>query len=121
MRTPGTAFLRHPRAQHTAAGRPQTNGPPLPMTPLPARNRVRVVRGRHTMRMVTVVAVLGGLALAAPAAPAREKDRAKPGVVRRPYGKTKDGVEMDLFVLTNKGGMTVKLIPYGATITELWV
>lgn len=52
---------------------------------------------------------------------ARENARAKSGVVKVPYGKTSDGQAVDLFVLTNSKGMTVKVITYGAAITEIWV
>lgn len=51
----------------------------------------------------------------------QQKANAKPGVVKVPYGKTKDGKPVDQYVLTNAKGMTVKLITYGAAITELWV
>jgi aldose 1-epimerase len=37
------------------------------------------------------------------------------------FGKTKDGVDVESFVLTNDAGMKVKLITYGATIVELHV
>ena len=42
-------------------------------------------------------------------------------VEKRPFGKTPDGTEVDLYVLTNKNGMTAKIMTYGATLTELHV
>jgi aldose 1-epimerase len=50
-----------------------------------------------------------------------EKPKVKPGVVKVPFGKTKDGKEVDLYVLTNKNGVTVKIMTLGAAITEWWV
>ena len=41
-----------------------------------------------------------------------EKDR---------FGATADGVAVDRYTLRNSGGMTVRLITYGATVTELLV
>jgi aldose 1-epimerase len=41
--------------------------------------------------------------------------------VKVPFGKTKDGETVDLFVLTNSKGTVAKIMSYGATITELWV
>src|SRR5262245_57358195 len=71
------------------------------------------------------VVVLGLVALAAAVGlsgrAGEGKARAKPGVVKLPFGKTKDGTAVDQFVLTNANGMTVKLITYGAAIAELWV
>ena len=41
-------------------------------------------------------------------------------VVRAEYGKTTDGKAVDIFTLTNTKGMRMKMISYGATITELY-
>jgi aldose 1-epimerase len=71
------------------------------------------------------IVVLGLVALAAyvglSVQAGQEKGKAKPGVVKLPYGKTKDGTAVDQFVLTNRKGMTVTIITYGAAISELWV
>jgi aldose 1-epimerase len=64
-----------------------------------------------------VAMTLAGLTLA----DEKVRAKAKAGVVKVPYGKTKDGSSVDQFVLTNASGVTVKLINYGAAITELWV
>jgi aldose 1-epimerase len=44
--------------------------------------------------------------------PAIEKDR---------FGVTADGLPVDRYTLRNTRGMTVRLITFGATVTELWV
>lgn len=44
--------------------------------------------------------------------PPIEKDR---------FGATADGADVDRYTLRNRRGMTVRLITYGATVTELWV
>src|SRR4051794_1450195 len=51
----------------------------------------------------------------------QDKPRAKAGVVKVPFGKTKDDESVDLFVLTNTRGTVAKIMTYGATLTELWV
>jgi aldose 1-epimerase len=42
-------------------------------------------------------------------------------VVKSAFGTTKEGAVVDLYTLTNKNGMTAKLITYGALLTELRV
>ncbi|WP_141732754.1 aldose epimerase family protein [Oligoflexus tunisiensis] len=37
------------------------------------------------------------------------------------YGQLADGTTIDSYTLTNRNGMTAKVITYGAIITELWV
>lgn len=46
---------------------------------------------------------------------------AKETIVRKPFGKTKDGQPVELFVLTNDNGMQVSITNYGAIITHLLV
>jgi aldose 1-epimerase len=41
-------------------------------------------------------------------------------IERDAFGKTADGVAVDRYTLRNSGGLTVRLITYGATVTELW-
>jgi aldose 1-epimerase len=48
-------------------------------------------------------------------------EKGKAGVVKSAFGTTPDGQKVDLFTLTNKNGMTAKVMTYGATLTELWV
>lgn len=38
---------------------------------------------------------------------------------KTPFGKTKDGQEVDLFTITNKNGLVLKLINYGATVVDV--
>jgi aldose 1-epimerase len=72
------------------------------------------------MRIVHIlgVALLAAVALSAGAASSQKKARGKLAVV--PFGKTKEGKDVQLYVLSIDKGMTVKVITYGATITELW-
>lgn len=37
------------------------------------------------------------------------------------YGTTEEGIPVDQYILINKNGLILKIITYGATITELWV
>ena len=46
---------------------------------------------------------------------------AKPGVTREPLGKTSDGTAVDVFTLTNKHGVQVRVISYGAIVTSIRV
>jgi aldose 1-epimerase len=43
------------------------------------------------------------------------------GIKQRDFGKTPDGTPVELYTLTNKNGMTVKIMTYGAIITEIHV
>ncbi|HEV2949823.1 MAG TPA: aldose epimerase family protein [Gemmataceae bacterium] len=43
----------------------------------------------------------------------------KPTVEKIPFGKTADGAEVDLFILTNANGMKAKVTTYGGILTEL--
>ena len=40
---------------------------------------------------------------------------------KKAFGKTPDGEEVDLYILTNTNGMTAKVMTYGAILTELHV
>jgi aldose 1-epimerase len=72
------------------------------------------------MRFVLVLGVLSLAAavLAAGGDAGKEKSRGK--IVKVPYGKTKAGKAVDLYVLSMDRGMSVRVITYGATITEIW-
>src|SRR6476646_8180536 len=54
---------------------------------------------------------------AALAAPADDKPAA--GITHKPYGKTKDGTPVEEYTLTNKNGVTMKVITYGGIVTEI--
>jgi aldose 1-epimerase len=62
-------------------------------------------------------AAAGDVPVADSAAPAAA---AKPApITKAPYGKV-DGQEVDLYTLTNKNGMVMKVTNYGVIVTELW-
>jgi aldose 1-epimerase len=46
---------------------------------------------------------------------------AQGSVQKKPFGKTADGTEVDLYTLTNKHGMVAKIMTYGGIVTELHV
>ena len=41
--------------------------------------------------------------------------------MKEPFGKTKDGKEVDIYTLKNKNGAIAKIMTYGALVTELHV
>lgn len=55
------------------------------------------------------------------AAVAAADDRPAPGITHKPYGKTKDGTPVEEYTLTNKNGVTMKVITYGGIVTEIHV
>ncbi len=74
------------------------------------------------MRTVVILGFAAALAAAGHAGgDDKSKPQAKAGVQKMSYGKTEDGTPVDLFVLTNSKGMTVKIITYGGAIAEIWV
>jgi aldose 1-epimerase len=68
---------------------------------------------RSLTRAAAVAAFLG--LLASPALSAENKAM----IEKKPFGKTADGKDVDLYVLTNAHGMKAKVITYGAILTEL--
>ena len=51
-----------------------------------------------------------------------EKDASSPaGVTRAEFGKSAEGTPVELYTLSNAGGMTAKIMTYGATVTQLIV
>src|SRR5262245_9922014 len=72
------------------------------------------------MRTRTAVLVpLAGAALAGAAAVRAEDRGKKAGVEKMSFGKMPGGTPVDLYVLTNANGMTVKITNYGGTVTEI--
>jgi aldose 1-epimerase len=51
----------------------------------------------------------------------KEKDKAKASasITKADYGKTTEGTPVDLYTLTNKNGMVVKITNYGALVTSI--
>jgi aldose 1-epimerase len=66
----------------------------------------------------SAIAILAGAFTSAPV-PAAETPR--PRLEQRSFGQTADGQTVQIFTLRNTNGIVVKLINYGATITELHV
>jgi len=56
-----------------------------------------------------------------PTTPNTNESDKKMSVKKEPYGKTPDGTEVDLYTLSNANGMKVKIITYGATISDVEV
>ncbi len=52
---------------------------------------------------------------------AAESKTAMASVKKEPFGKTKEGVAVDIYTLTGKGGVTIKVMTYGALVTHLLV
>jgi len=50
----------------------------------------------------------------------QKKEGNKMEIKQEKFGKTVDGQEVDLFTMTNKSGMKVKITNYGGIVTELW-
>jgi aldose 1-epimerase len=73
-----------------------------------------------------IVAMLVGVAVCAAGERARAAEAslapvATPGVSRQPFGKMPDGTVVDVFTLTNRNGVEIKAISYGAIITAIRV
>jgi aldose 1-epimerase len=73
------------------------------------------------MRTWVASVVVVGLAVALSGTGSRAADAKKERVQKMEYGKTSDGVPVDLYVLTNASGSQAKVITYGALLTELHV
>jgi aldose 1-epimerase len=74
---------------------------------------------RRGTALAAVAAMLVVLGAAAPGRPQpKGGGKMQAGVEKRAFGKA-DGVPVDLYVLTNAGGMTAKIITYGGIVTEL--
>ena len=64
-----------------------------------------------------VVVAAASLATAQAPSPAG----ANAAVQKAPFGKTKEGVSVEIYTLKNQHGCVAKVMTYGATLTELWV
>lgn len=83
---------------------------------------------KHSRRLAPALAfsLLAGLAAlpwpvlrAADAAPAAAPATPTPGVVKSTFAQMADGSEIEAYTLTNKKGMTAKVITLGAIVAEL--
>lgn len=45
--------------------------------------------------------------------------KAEEGIVRKPFGKTKDGIPVELYTLTNAAGMKAAITTYGGIVVSL--
>lgn len=72
------------------------------------------------MKRMVVTAMLVAIGLAATLPPGAEGKR-KASVTKSEFGKLEDGTVVDLYTLTNEGGLVAKVMTYGATLTELHV
>jgi len=78
--------------------------------------------GRTGMNRLIAAAVSACLLIgAALAANGRGRIYRRDRIVRTAFGKTHNGVPVELYTLTNRRGMIVKIMNYGATITEIHV
>lgn len=77
--------------------------------------------------MIRTSSVLIGVTVAvalSSAAPARGQASSSAGarvVQKAAFGQTKEGTPVEIYTLTNRSGMTAKVMTYGATLTELLV
>lgn len=76
---------------------------------------------RATPRCLTALATLVAAQVAGIAVMAGEAVMKSPAIEKDRFGATADGTAVDRFTLRNPRGTTVRLITFGATVTELWV
>ena len=70
---------------------------------------------------LTAFALCSMLVSCSPSHPASESNNGNTSmsIPKSDYGKTQDGQPVEMYTLTNKNGMTAKVITYGAILTEL--
>lgn len=70
--------------------------------------------------LAALIVAWAGAALAADAPPRKPKThpprKYEMSVVKEPFGKTKDGVEVERYTLNNANGLTATVMTYGATL-----
>ncbi len=81
--------------------------------------RTRFVAALGTMGALAFMAAAHGGWLGTVRASAQDKERV--GVQKVDFGKTRDGVPVEQYVLRNANGIVAKIITYGATMTDLLV
>jgi aldose 1-epimerase len=77
-----------------------------------------IVKSKEDLSMRKMFAILG-VAMSAVIGLADEKPKA--GITMKPYGKTPDGTPVEEYTMTNRKGVTMKVITYGGIVTELHV
>src|SRR5438477_9468494 len=82
------------------------------------RTVIAYVVGLMRWALLLGVAVLGGCS--STVSPATSGPPSARAITKHTYGVV-DGREVDLYTLTNPGGLVLKVITYGATVTELHV
>ncbi|MFI5179623.1 MAG: galactose-1-epimerase, partial [Vicinamibacterales bacterium] len=75
---------------------------------------------RSTPAWTRVGVVLTAAIMAAACGPPRQAN-GKATMTRAPFGRLSDGTDVEIFTLTNAGGMEVRTIPYGAIIVSIRV
>lgn len=70
---------------------------------------------------IRLQALVAGLLILAPLARSAEESPALPPVSEEVFGRLPDGREVHRYTLRNSGGMVVKVMTYGATLTEIQV
>jgi aldose 1-epimerase len=83
-------------------------------------------RKETTVTQHRPIAIVLALAAAVAVATAHPSGQAPAPAGRKPvakavFGKTKDGTPVEIYTLTNRHGMTARVMTYGATLTELLV
>src|SRR5690242_18779583 len=70
---------------------------------------------------LTAFALCSMLVSCSPSHPASESNNGNTSmsIPKSDYGKTQDGQPVEMYTLTNKNGMSAKVITYGAILTEL--
>jgi aldose 1-epimerase len=76
---------------------------------------------RAVVHLGVIGLLLAGLCAALAADEAKDKatGKGKASVKKEAFGKTGDGVAVELYTLTNAAGMKAKIMTYGAILTEL--
>jgi aldose 1-epimerase len=95
-------------------------GPTKPSS-VTRRWRIRLLALALAGLAATLAIVAVGFAGGATAKSAAQGQKNHSGITSKPFGTLPDGHQVDLYTLTNKGGMQVKVMTYGATIQSIWV
>jgi aldose 1-epimerase len=72
-------------------------------------------------RFCSVIVMVLALAISPARGQAQTPAGARAAVQKAAFGKTKEGAAVEIYALSNRNGMTAKVMTYGATLTELLV